>query len=66
MKKTKYPSDWDEARVEDNLRHYEEQTEDEAAAEDEAALTVATQTVMAIPNELVPTVSERIAKLRVA
>jgi len=37
MKQTKFPPGWDEERVGKVLAHYEEQTEDEAVAEDEAA-----------------------------
>ena len=44
------------------LAHYEQQTEEEAVAEDEAAFEDETQTVMEIPNELVPVVRELIAK----
>jgi len=36
MKKNKFPKGWNEARVRRLLRHYEQQTEDEAVAEDEA------------------------------
>ena len=43
---------------------YEEQTEAEAVAEDEAAFEDRTQTVMEIPNELVPAVRELIARHR--
>jgi hypothetical protein len=42
--------------------HYEEQTEDEAVAEDEAAFEDSTQTVMEVPNELVPAIRELIAR----
>lgn len=35
MKKNKFPPGWDEERVRRVLAHYEEQTEAEAAAEDE-------------------------------
>ena len=44
------------------LAHYEEQTEEEAVAEDEASLEDATQTVMEVPKELVPAIRELIAK----
>lgn len=37
MKENKFPPGWDEERVRRVLVHYEEQTESEAAAEDEAA-----------------------------
>lgn len=38
MKQSKFPSSWDEERVKKVLTHYESQSEDEAVAEDEAAL----------------------------
>jgi hypothetical protein len=44
------------------LAHYEEQTEDEAVAEDEAAVEDATQKVMEVPHELVPAIRELIAR----
>ena len=52
----RFPPGWDEARVRDLLEHYESQTEDEAVAEDEAAFEDKSQTMMLIPNELVPAV----------
>lgn len=55
-----FPEGWDEARVRDVLDHYENQTEDEALAEDEAAF--ANSTMMAVPVELVPEVRELIAR----
>lgn len=42
--------------------HYEEQTEEEAVAEDEAASEDTTQPLMEVPTELVPAVREFIAK----
>ncbi|OGW65759.1 MAG: hypothetical protein A3H49_02095, partial [Nitrospirae bacterium RIFCSPLOWO2_02_FULL_62_14] len=57
-----FPPGWDEARVRRVLAHYDAQTEEEAVAEDEAAAEDKTQTVMEIPNELVPAVRELIAK----
>jgi hypothetical protein len=62
MRQDRFPPDWDEARVRKVLAHYEEQTEDEAVAEDEAALEESTQTVMEVPHELVPAIRELIAK----
>jgi len=44
------------------LAHYEEQTEDEAVAEDEAVLPDQTQTMMAVPTVLVPAIRELIAR----
>ena len=37
MKKNKFPPGWDEKKVRKVLAHYEEQSEEEALAEDEAA-----------------------------
>ena len=62
MKQNSFPPGWDEERVRRILAHYEEQTEVEAVAEDEAALEDQTQTVMEIPTELVPAVRELIAR----
>jgi hypothetical protein len=62
MKQPKFPPGWDAERVRKVLAYYEEQTEDEAVAEDEAAFEDSTQTVMEVPNELVPAVRELIAK----
>lgn len=53
---TNFPQGWDEERVQRILHHYDSLTEDEAVAEDEAAFENSTQTVMEIPNELVPAV----------
>ncbi len=63
MKKTsEFPTGWDEERVRRVINYYESQTEDEAVAEDEAAFEDPGQTVMLIPNELVPAVRELLAK----
>ena len=61
MKQNKFPPGWGEERVRRILAHYEEQTEAEAVAEDEA-LEDRTQTMMEIPTELVPAVRELIAR----
>ena len=62
MKQSKFPPNWDEERVKRVLVHYEEQTEEEAVAEDEAAFVDQNQVIMKIPKELVPAVRELIAK----
>jgi hypothetical protein len=61
-KKRNFPPGWDELRVKRVLEHYEAQSEDEALAEDEAAYEDPNQTFMEVPNELVATVRELIAK----
>ena len=57
-----FPPGWDEERVRRVLAHYEEQSEEEAVAEDEAAFEDRSQTVMEVPTELVPAVRELIAR----
>jgi hypothetical protein len=65
MRQSVFPPGWDEERVQRVLAHYEDQSEEEALAEDEAAYEDSKQTVMVIPNELVPAVRELLAKRRV-
>jgi hypothetical protein len=62
MSQNRFPPGWDEERVNRVLKHYEEQSEEEAVAEDEAALESQDQTFMGIPTELVPAVRELIAR----
>ena len=66
MMKNRFPKGWDEKRVQEVIDHYENQTEEEALAEDEAAFDDQTQTLMLIPNELVPIVRELIARYETA
>ena len=61
MSENKFPADWDEQKVRRVLAHYEEQTEEDALAEDEAGIQPS-DTVMSIPHELVSKVRELIAK----
>ena len=65
MKQSRFPPGWDEDRVERVISHYEQQTDEESVAEDEAAFESETQTVMEVPNELVPSIRELIAKYQV-
>jgi len=62
MKQSKFPPGWDEQKVRRVLEHYEQQTDEQAVAEDEAAFEDSNQTVMEVPRELVPTIRELIAK----
>lgn len=61
-KKSKFPPGWDEERVKRVIKHYESQSEDEALAEDEAALDSSLTTLMNVPKELVPEIRELIAR----
>lgn len=62
MRQKDFPPGWDEERVRRVLAHYEEQTEEEAVAEDEAALQDPDHTVMEVPTVLVPAIRELIAR----
>jgi hypothetical protein len=62
MRENRFPPGWDEERVRRVLAHYEEQTEAEAVAEDEAAFEDPSQTMMEVPTALVPAIRELIAK----
>jgi hypothetical protein len=61
---SKFPPGWNAARVRRVVEHYEQQTQEEAVAEDEAAFGRVTETTMRVPVKLVPKVRELIAKQR--
>jgi hypothetical protein len=61
MNQSKFPAGWDEERVRKVLAFYEDQTQEEAVAEDEAAMETP-GTIMQVPKELVPIIRELIAK----
>jgi hypothetical protein len=61
---SRYPPGWDAERVRRVLEHYEQQSEDEAVAEDEAASEQTDETFFQVPSELVPEVRELIARYR--
>ncbi|MEW6667958.1 MAG: hypothetical protein AB1512_22330 [Thermodesulfobacteriota bacterium] len=62
MRESKFPPGWDEERVRKVISHYEEQSEEEAVAEDEAAYEDKNAAVMEVPKRLVPAIREMIAK----
>jgi hypothetical protein len=64
MKQSKFPPGWDEERVQRVTAYYENQTEDEAVAEDEKAFRHESITTVEVPIQLVPTVHKLIAKHR--
>lgn len=66
MNQSKFPPGWDESHVKRVLDHYEEQTEEEAVAEDKDAYEAQGQTVMEFPTDLVPAVRDLIAKRKSA
>ena len=61
MRKPRFPDGWDEDRVAELIAHYEGQSDEEAVAEDEAAMSDSRRTVMEIPTDLVPAVRDLIA-----
>jgi len=62
MKQAKFPAGWDEDRVRRVLAHYEHQTDEEAVAEDEAAYEDSGQSMVEVPNDLLPAVRQLLAK----
>ena len=64
MSNKKLPQGWDESRIRRVVDHYESQTDDEAAAEDQETFESTTHTAMEVPIELVPEVRHLIAKRR--
>jgi hypothetical protein len=62
MSEQKYPPGWDKDRVERLLAHYESLTEEEQVAEDEAAVAEqAGQTVITVPEQLLPAIRQLLA-----
>lgn len=61
-KRQTFPEGWNQERVDRLLEHYETQSEEEAVAEDEAALEDRSGVVIQVPHELVPAVRRLIAK----
>ena len=62
MSKKKFPTGWNETRVRKVLEHYESQSDEEAVAEDEAALETPGQTLIEVPSRIVPRVRQLIAE----
>lgn len=58
----RYPKGWDRKRVEAVIAHYENQTDEEAMAEDEAAYNSPASTMIQVPRALVPQVKRLIAR----
>ena len=56
------PTGWSEKRIQEVLTHYESQTDEEAAAEHEAALSGPDHTLMEVPSKLVPIFRQLIAE----
>ncbi|MEO8369720.1 MAG: hypothetical protein ABI806_11000 [Candidatus Solibacter sp.] len=61
MNQNKFPDGWDEGKVQRVIAHYDDLTEDDELAEDEAGVQPS-ETVMNVPHDLVSKVREMIAK----
>jgi hypothetical protein len=64
MKKQRLPRGWTEARARELAANHDRQSEEEQAAEIEAALAAKDQTLMVVPTELVPEIQALIARRR--
>ncbi|HVG07225.1 MAG TPA: hypothetical protein VNM67_05930 [Thermoanaerobaculia bacterium] len=64
MKSNKFPAGLDEQSVRELVDYYDSQTDDEAVAEHEAALSGSAATLMEVPVELVPVFRDLIARHR--
>ena len=65
MSNRDFPPGWDEERIRRILAHYDSQTEEEAASEDERAFKEGFA-VIQVPAELVPVIREIIAQYEAA
>jgi hypothetical protein len=61
MTPNQFPPGWDEERIKRVLDHYDSQSDEEAAAEDDAAYDSTTHTMMSVPIDLAPQVRNLIA-----
>ena len=62
MGKNKFPVGWNNDKVQKVISHYENQNEDEALLEDESFLNNSSESVIQVPNDLIPVIREFIAR----
>jgi hypothetical protein len=62
MKQQTFPEGWDDARVKRLIAHYDQMSDEELIAEDEAAEKTEDHTVMIVPSALVPAIRELMAR----
>jgi hypothetical protein len=63
MSESRFPHGWDEDRVKRLIRHYDDLSEVEQVAEDEAAVSEREgQTVIAVPTVLLPAIRHLLAE----
>ena len=61
MTQAKFPTGWNDEKVQRVLAHYEGQTDDESLAEDEAGIE-SSESAVNVPHDLLSRVRELIAK----
>jgi len=62
MSESKFPAGWDADRVKRLIDHYESMSEEDQAAEDEAAVEEKPgQTIITVPEELLPAIRQLLA-----
>jgi len=61
MSEQKFPAGWDERRVKSLITHYDNLSDEEQEAEDEAAQDENKETVISVPAELLPAIRQLIA-----
>ena len=66
MKKQKLPKGWTQAQLKELAQHHDTQSEEEQAAEIEAAATQKGQTLLVVPTELVPEILNLIERKQTA
>ena len=67
MSEQSFPAEWDGDRVKRLISHYDGIAEDELVAEDEAAAAEqAGQTVIAVPDDLLPAIRQLLASHKTA
>lgn len=67
MSEPRFPTGWDAARVQRLIEHYDGLSDDELAAEDDAAAEDRPgQTVVTVPDELLPAIRQLLASHRSA
>jgi hypothetical protein len=62
MTEQKFPAGWSEDRVREVIAHYDNLTEDEQVAEDEAAVAeLSGRAVITVPDDLLPAIRQLLA-----
>jgi hypothetical protein len=62
MSKARYPPGWNASRVQRLIDHYESRSDEELAAEDDAAAEAEGMTTVAVPQELMPEIRKLLAR----